>query len=175
MYTIYTLTVVGLAIGLLTYLKCSTNTLAECLFRTVMGGFIGLVVGFLTAMLCSPLVPKILVSNEPITLVSMRNQDGLSGSFIFGSGSINSNLSYNFLMKEKDQSMVPGSVLASEIVHFIEDPELKNIGYWQTTFRVSDPSHWFYKWTVFHSDNKRIARQEFRVPVGSVIQQFNIK
>ncbi|QQR56059.1 MAG: hypothetical protein IPG59_13710 [Candidatus Melainabacteria bacterium] len=175
MYTIYVLVLVGLAIGFLIYLKGTRRTFSEFVFNSLMGGFIGCIAGLVIAMLVSSAVPKTLTSNEPVTLVSMRNQDGLTGSFIFGSGSINSSMSYNFLMKQKDGSMVPGTVLSSEVVHFIEDPELKNIGYWQTTIRRSDPSHWLYKWTIFHSDHNRIARQEFRVPVGSVIQQFNIR
>lgn len=71
--------------------------------------------------------------------------------------------------------MAPGSVYANEVVRLIEDPELKNVGFWQTTTRKPDPSHWLYNWTIFHSDKNRVVRQEFRVPVGSVIQQFNIR
>lgn len=175
MYTIYVLALIGLSIGFLIYLKGTRRNNTEFFFNSFMGGFLGCVAGIIIAMMVSLVVPTTLTAKDPVTLVSMRNQDGLTGSFIFGSGSINSSMSYNFLMKQKDGSMVPGTVSSSEIVHFIEDPELKNIGYWQTTIRQSDPSHWLYNWTIFHSDRNRVVRQEFRVPVGSVIQQFNIR
>lgn len=175
MYTIYATAAIGTCIGIYFYLKGTKRAIWELLFNSVFAGAIGAVVGMFVAMVLSTAVPRTHTTNEPVTLVSMRNQDGLTGSFIFGSGSINSSMSYHFLIKQKDGSLVPNSVLSTELVHFIEDPELKNVGYWQTTLRQTDPSHWLYNWTIFHSDRTRVVRQEFRVPVGSVIQQFNIR
>lgn len=175
MYSIYLFAVIGIVHGVIWAYRYNGSHGFERFFRLAMSTMCGAAAGFLLSGFLSPAVPTVNVVGEPVTLVSMRNQDGLTGSFIFGSGAINSSMSYNFLMKQKDGSMAPGSVYANEVVRLIEDPELKNVGFWQTTTRKPDPSHWLYNWTIFHSDKNRVVRQEFRVPVGSVIQQFNIR
>jgi hypothetical protein len=175
MYTLYILTAIGALVGLRFYFRGTRRTVGEFLYCTLFSASCGLVAGFLLAMFFNKAVPTQDLIGERITLVSMRNESGISGSFIFGSGSVNSGINYHFLKKQDDNSMVPDSVQASDLVHFIEDATLANVGYWQTTFRQSDSSHWLYKWTLFHKENNRIIRQEFRVPVGSVIQQFKIQ
>lgn len=175
MYSIYALTSIGMLLGIHSYFKGSKRSIGDFLYKFCSTTFCCGFCGFFLAISICIAVPRVEVKSDPITLVSLRNQDGVSGSFIFGSGSINTSYNYSFLMKQKDGSMVPGSVSSLELVHFIEDPALKNIGYWQTTFFVSDSSHWLYNWSILHSDRTRVIRQEFRVPVGSVIQQFNIK
>ena len=61
------------------------------------------------------------------------------------------------------------------LVHLIEDPELKNTGFWSTTIREADQSSPLYPWAIGTGDRTRTVRQEFRVPVGTVVQQFNIQ
>lgn len=133
-----------------------------------MGLIAGLVIG-------GCFVPKHDVVYGPGTLVAMRSSDGVTGTFIWGSGSISSQTTYNFLQKMDDGSMVPGSVPADRLVHLIEDPDLKNVGYWRTTKREADPASPFYQWSIGAHDGDRVIRQEFRVPVGTVVQQFSIK
>ena len=82
---------------------------------------------------------------------------------------------WNFLQRMDDGSMVPGSVPADGLVHLIEDPELKNTGFWSTTIREADQSSPLYPWAIGTGDRTRTVRQEFRVPVGTVVQQFNIQ
>jgi hypothetical protein len=74
-----------------------------------------------------------------------------------------------------DGSKVPGSVPANGLVHLIEDPKLKNTGTWSTTISEPDKSSPLYPWSIGAEQRTRTVRQEFRVPVGTVVKQFNIK
>ena len=111
----------------------------------------------------------------PRSLMAMRGSDGVSGIFVWGSGSIESGANYNFQLRMEDGSMVPGSVPADGLVHLFEDQELKNTGFWSTTIREADKDSPLYPWALATRDRRQTVRQEFRVPVGTVVQQFNIK
>lgn len=60
-------------------------------------------------------------------------------------------------------------------MRLIEDPELKDVGYWRTTIRECDPNSSLYNWGIFLKERERYVRQEFRVPVGTVVQQFKVQ
>ncbi len=176
MYTIILFTVLGLAGGLIRARYDGTEKISNYTRYSFNGMCAGCSIGMLTAIvLVRLLVPMQNVVSEPITLAAMRNQDGISASFIFGSGSINSVNTYNFLQRTKDGSMVPGSVPANGLVHLIEDPELKNTGSWSTTISKPDKSSPLYPWSFGAEGRAHTVRQEFRVPVGTFVQQFTIK
>lgn len=145
------------------------------LFGGIAGPCAGAVVGFICALVIGSLVPMKDTVLGPGTLVSMRSSDGLSGTFIWGSGSINSTVTYNFMQRMDDGSLAPRSVYADDLVRLIEDPELKDVGYWRTTMRACDEDSALFKWGIFTKERERIVRQEFRVPVGTVIQQFKVQ
>lgn len=175
MYSIYTFAALGLIVGIIG--SCiGTREWGKTFFCTLIGTVIGAVVGLMLGLIVfASLVPKVDVVYGPGTLVAMRSSDGVSGTFVWGSGSFGNSVSYNFLQKMDDGSMSPRSVPADNLVALIEDPELKNIGYWRTTIREADKKSALYKWSIGANDGNRTIRQEFRVPVGTVVQQFSIK
>ena len=145
-------------------------------FGAIIGTIAGAVVGaIIAALLISYLVPMKDVVSKPIKLVAMRSSDGISGTFIWGSGAMSNRTTYNFMKLVEDGSMVPGWLPANHLVHLIEDSELKNTGSWSTTTREADKTSSLYRWALAASDRNETVRQEFRVPVGTVVQQFSIK
>lgn len=145
-----------------------------------VGGPVGAIVGFfIGAVLATLVFPEILpmkiVVSKPIKLVAMRSSDGVSGTFVWGTGSINNSTVYNFMQLLEDGFMVPSSLPANHLVHLIEDSDLQKTGSWTTSKTVADPNSALYRWAMFTGHRTQIVRQEFRVPVGTVVQQFNIK
>jgi hypothetical protein len=170
MNTIYLLAAVGLVIGFFVADKPLQKVVG-----IVIGAVIGGAVGAFLALIVAAATPRAEVVYGPATLVSMRSSDGMSGAFIFGSGSFGSETTYNFMIKKDDGSMTPRSVYANSAVAIIEDPSLTNIGYWTTTMREPNPESFLYNWGLGHKDYQRVVRQEFRVPVGTVVQTFKVQ
>lgn len=176
MYTIITGAVLGIIIGLIVLLRREKpQDKADKVCHLVFGGIIGAVVGVVAALFLSSAVAKKDFIYGPAELVAMRNADGISGTFIFGSGGFRNTTNYNFMMKTGDGSMVPGSVTADGYVHISEDPSLKNTGQWTTTYNECDPASPLWNWTIGKSDLKSLIRHDFRVPVGTVVQQFKVQ
>lgn len=173
MNTILLLGTAGLVIGGLRALilkrEIGTGTLVGVSVGTLTGLFTALFIGHY-------LVPVADVVYGPAPLVAMRSSDGTSGTFVWGSGSVGSTVNYNFLQKMDDGSLAPRSVPADYLVRLIEDPELSNIGYWRTTIREADKMSLLYNWSLNANEGRRtVIRQEFRVPVGTIVQGFSIK
>ncbi|MFA7339864.1 MAG: hypothetical protein WC028_23980 [Candidatus Obscuribacterales bacterium] len=166
MYTIALFTAIGAIIG----------SFIAGIFGAIVGALIGAVVGLIVACtIISELVPMKNVVSKSIKLVAMRSSDGISGTFIWGSGAMSNRTTYNFMQLVEDGSMVPGWLPANHLVHLIEDAELKNTGSWCTTTREADKTSSLYRWAIGSSDRTETVRQEFRVPVGTVVQQFSVK
>jgi hypothetical protein len=135
----------------------------------IIGAFIGALVGLGAAIsLFSYLVPRRNVVNKPVKLVAVRSSDGISETFIWASGELSNRTTYNFLQLMEDGSMVPGCVPANHLVHLIEDPELKDTGFWSTTINEADKTSPLYAWAIDTCDWTEPVRQEFRVPIGTV-------
>ncbi len=175
MNTIMLCAAVGLVFGII-FASRGRLDINKCIFGVICCPSIGAIGGLLVAgAIIAEIVPLKDVVYGPNTLVSMRSSDGISGTFILGSGSINSSPRYNFLLRMNDGSMAPDSVRANGLVRLIEDPSLQNTGFWSTTWREADKASPLYDWAIGTSDRSRIVRQEFRVPVGTVVQQFSVK
>jgi hypothetical protein len=179
MYTIFLLSALGMAGGFkLCFYKNKEGTsdyinpTLGAIACTGLGAILGTFIAF---WVVEPAVPRKDVVYGPAKLVAIRSQDSLSGSFIFGYGSISSDSRYNFVQRMDDGRMVPGSVPADGRVQLIEDPELKNTGSWSTTISEPDKSSPLYPWSIGAEINSRTVRQEFRVPVGTMVKQFNIE
>lgn len=176
MYTIYTCALLGVLCGLwvLSGRKVKLSGYEKgCHF--VVGGIFGTIVGFFVALFLTAAVERTEVVYGPAELVAMRNADGVSGTFIFGSGGLHNTTNYNFMMRTSDGSMVPGSVTADGYVHISEDPALNNIGQWTTTYSECDPKSPLWNWTIGKSYMSVLVRHDFRVPVGTVVQQFKVQ
>ena len=175
MKTIILCAILGFIYGALAFASCDSCATSEFFDATTICTMIGAFVGTALAMAVGVVLPTPVVVNEAVKLLAMRSSDGLSGTFVWGSGSIGNKTSYNFLQAMDDGSMVPGSVEADGLVHLIEDPQLQNVGFWRTTIRQVDPNAALKSWAIGTDSMKKIVRQEFRVPVGTVLQQFNVR
>lgn len=178
MYSAIALALIGLGVGLwLTngdgYGRSVFWTVIISLVGIVIGGFIGIAIAAGIGVSGA----KVQKVYGPATLVSIRSSDGVNGAFIWGSGSIGSETSYNFMLKLDDGSLTPRKVPSNSLVFFIQDPELKDIGYWRTTVEVDDltsPKCTKWSWGIC-SPTETYIRQEFRVPAGTIVEQFSVK
>jgi len=144
----------------------------------IWGAAAGAFVGFLfAATIMRSYVPRVEVVSSADVLVAMRNGQGLSGTFIWGSGQLGSQVTYNFYRRNEDGSLTPGQVGADSLVRIIEDKNLKDVGYWRTTFSqfvLSSPQASWAIDLVGRPDSSIIVKQEFRVPAGTVVQSFGV-
>lgn len=175
MYSIMLLAAIaGLAtVGTLIYR--GDRNIGVLIFIPAFGTLVGSVVGSFVGMGFGEFVPMRDVADQPKTLVAMRSADSFSGTFLWGSGNIGSQVNYHFMLRMEDGSLVPHTVPANTLVHLIEDPELKDVGYWRTFTRKPIKTSALYKWAIVLPENKPIVRQEFRVPKGTVVQQFKVQ
>lgn len=114
------------------------------------------------------------VTYGPEKLAAMRSADGMNGAFVWGTGSVSNQVSYNFYIRNPDGSLTPGQVPANNVVRIVEDESLKNEGYWTTTKIEKDRSSLLAPWAIALNDSTRIQKQEFRVPSGTVVQSFRV-
>ena len=168
MYTIYLSVAIGLLIDLVAF---SRNRL---IWPAFYGVFFGAFFGLTIALFAGNFAPRHEVVDGPTELVAMHSSEGLSGTFVWGSGAVNSVTTYNFLYKNEDGSLTPGQVRADFLVHIIEDADLKGVGYWSEISNDYDHSWYGYNW-VFHLNPAYVVEEQFRVPAGSVVQNINIK
>jgi hypothetical protein len=176
MYTIIAITAFSVLLTISSLYKSQGIRSHEWLKYILFSGTFGLVAGFVFTVVLSAIfrVPNHDVVSNPATLVSLRSQGTQTGTFIFGTSSLNDKIEYHIMIKN-GETLIPYSVPSDENVVFVEDPALTNVGYWRTTKRMVNTKHWFYNWTIFHSTDFVIVRQEFRVPVGTISQKFDVK
>lgn len=177
MYTVALGSLIGAIIGSIllgtVFAGINYSVVSYAIWGAIIGAGVCAAVGLLVAIyLISYLVPMKNVVSKPIKLVAMRSSKGTSGTFIWGSGAMSNSNIYNFMQLVEDGSMVPGRLPANHLVHLIEDANLKNTGFWSTTTLEADETSPFYRWALVDSET---VREEFRVPVGTVMQQFHIE
>jgi len=146
-----------------------TDSYLAMLYR-LAGLFGGLNLAIVASIILGFYVPQHQVVSEPLTLAAMHSQDGITGSFVWGTGSINSQPYYQFMVRQSDDSLTPTRVPADSMVHIIEDASLKGVGYWTSTFTVDVKSP-LSAWTMGER-RPLLVRQEFRVPAGTVLRNF---
>jgi hypothetical protein len=176
MKTLYLLTIIGAAIGLAIgyYVSLSGHWVGPCcwIVGIAIGAGVGCFIG--TCVANSILVPTHDVVSRDVKLVSMRSSDGGIGTFVWGS-SDGSYPTYHFFMQNDDGSFTPGQVPANSLVRIIEDKDLDGVGYWRTIARQADLSSPIASWALDPQDCNFVITQEFRVPVGTVVQSFSVK
>lgn len=172
MYTLVISTIVGGLLALYCYKEDDWVSRTFFCFLWSFGGFL---FGALIAIFICDLAPKKEVVYGPIPLVSMQTVDGVSGAFILGTGDIQSGAFFRFLVRNKDGSLSPYSVTADTRVRLVEDPQLKEIGYWTSTFLEIDPNSCLYSWAIGNGDHRKLLVHEFRVPTGTIIQKLSVQ
>lgn len=172
MYLVTLCAVIGVLVGLIVAPRFD----GKRLFGAGIGGVVGVFVGLFGGLAVANYVPTHDVVHDPATMVSMRTADGVTGTFVWGTGGIQGQTTYNFMIKQADGSISPRSVPADSYVAIVEDPSLTNVGYWRSTYRGMDRSSPLYNWATGGSTRRyELVRQEFRVPVGTVVQTFKVQ
>jgi hypothetical protein len=170
LYTLYLCATIGLLIGLGFGLRSRKHPFDS----TFTGALIGAAIGAFIALFASLAAPKHDLPTAPKLLVAMRTAESTRDVIIWASDATSHEVDYNFLYKIADGSIAPGQVKVDSQVRIVEDPSLKSVGYWRTTYRTYDlswaGSHW-----VFHPDTPTVVEQAFRVPAGAVRQIAKIK
>lgn len=176
MYTLYTCAILGVLLALVLDIRTLQNKeFSKVAVSASFGCLGGAGIGLLLAIgVIASLVPNKLVVYGPVNLVAMRSADSYSGSFLFGTGAVNSTVHYNFLIKMTDGSVTPIQLIADQLVHITEDSALHDSGTWTSTMVEADKNSPLYNWAIGLESRKYISRQDFRVPPGTVIQQFTV-
>ena len=174
MYTIVLSAAVAALIFIIVAIKSKTDFWGLFFFTFVIG-LLGGAIGIIIALVVGLFVPTHIVTYGPATLVSVRTSDGISGAFVWGTGSIQNASTYNFMMLNADGTISPGSVPANGLVHIGEDANLHNVGYWSQVRREADQSSKLCPWALGQQDATVILSEDFRVPAGTVRQNFNMQ
>jgi hypothetical protein len=177
MYTLYLAIFIGATLGLITAIMGADDDgpakLLVYVIGTAIGAIPGTFVGGVIGLIVLNFVPQHQVVYGPTTLVSMRSSDGVSGTFLLGSGGINSQMEYNYYVRNDDGTFTPYHQPANGLVRITEDKTLKDVGYWTTIMKEYDQSASISAWALGLND-RTILHQDFRVPVGTVVQSFNV-
>ena len=171
MYTLFSVAI--LAFVVVFFLSSKSKSRADRCFCSLLSALLGAFVGAIIGSVIGDYAPMHNVNGGLITLVSVRTTDGVHGAFIWGSGTIQNETTYNFMMRNADGSLTPGSLHANSLVHIVEDASLTNVGYWTTVRREAVPNSWQSKWGM--ADDTTTVSEVLRVPAGTVVQSFNVK
>lgn len=171
MYTITLTSSVALVLSLMGAALCGctiTEGFLTAALVTSFAAFIGMTLGMLITAYGLPM-REVEYGGK---LMPLRNSKGeLAFVCIAGVG----NQGYYHLMHRLDDgSMTPKWVPANEPVHLVEDPELKELGFWSKTRLEADNTSELYYWAFGSSDYDRTLRHEFRVPPGTVIHRYQL-
>lgn len=137
---------------------------------SILGGFIGAIAGAAIASvfgLMAPLEP--VVRSETYHLVSLRNNDGVQGSFFLGSGSIGTE-QYYFFYQEAGDGFMPGKVLVDGNVTVYEEDRTNAdlVASW-TEYRHHPIDNF-----VIHWNAGSYTRYAFHVPRGAIQRNFTL-
>jgi hypothetical protein len=180
MYTALLITAVGAGLGVYAGIRSNAPALGKIVLLiafTFGGAFFGMLTGGLLAIA----MPYHTVVYRNGELVCMRNTQGVGGTFVVGTfgarvrGELHNTQQYNFLLRVEDGSMVPHALTADGLVHIVEDESLKDVGVWTTTYDEPNTDSVFANWMLYDMSTRSVVRQEFRVPVGTVVQNFEIR
>jgi hypothetical protein len=173
-YTIYIAAAVANAYSLWQWTRrdredCFSFVMHSICGAVVMAIVVAIVSGFLNAR-----IPSVTVNGGVWNLVAMRSSDGVAGSFVWGTGTIDGRIVYTVYIKNSDGSITPWRIIADANTRIIEDESLHNQGTWRREKEIRDPSSPLVKWAV-GSGEARSVSDVITVPKGTVVQSFSIK
>jgi len=170
----YSIIVGAVALFLLPLLlsRWKKETFSGVLVFSAAFGVIGGIIGLFTALALAHFVPVKTARIGAFALVSMRTANSLSGTFIWGTGSIKSATIYRVYVKNVDGSDSPYSLPADPTAAIFEDANLHDRGEWTVTQTGYDSSAPLAKWAINGANEPQIANQ-FHVPKGTVLNEFS--
>lgn len=178
MFTMIIFAAIGFIVGVFEVKRARTNgknsLLADSVFGPLLCSATGAMVGMLIALSClRPFLPQYEIVSRNEVLVSMSTVEGTSGTFVLGTGGINSTTIYRFYVLNGDGSASPEHVSSSQNVRIYEDAASNARGKWTTYSLTRDRSSWLAYFALFNG-NDVISRHEFHVPEGTVLNDFRV-
>ncbi len=161
--------VIGIIGAIITFLWLKEVNYMGSLEHLLLSGLGGLIFSMLVGLAA----PTIEVKEPPVNLVALRSADGLTGTFVLGTGGINRTASYYFMVRHADGSMSPNEVDANNRVFFTEDSSLKDTGIWTRTVSQTDTSG-ICRLAFCSPSGVKVVRNDFRLPPGSVVKRFSV-
>lgn len=165
MYTITLIPAVTLVLSLIGTALCGLPIGVAIILSAMNALFavtISMLIGTFVAAYC---VPMRLVEYGG-KLVPLRDSNGVLSFVCVSFGPLGS---YHLMQLFDDGRMAPIWVPASETVHLVEDPDLKEFGHWSKTCLEPDTTAESYNWAV--GTEGRTMRHEFRVPIGTIVHR----
>ncbi|MBM3261279.1 hypothetical protein FJY93_02570 [Candidatus Kaiserbacteria bacterium] len=121
----YLFALIGFGLGW--YSARHIGEMMQSLLGGLFGALVGTLVGLITAGVVGATFPTHWVESETVPLASLRSTDGLSGSFVLGSGIIGTTSYYFYYEKTPDGGYQPGKVEATNRVTIYEQAG-RNVG-----------------------------------------------
>jgi hypothetical protein len=125
-----------------------------------------------TILLMSVIPATVAVADAPTPLVSLKERDGLQGSFFLGSGTIQDQQYYFWYARDTDGAIYGGKTVRDTDVRIYE---MDGAAY-MVTFHEEYKSLWVAQhWWLFMFDlrEKRYAPQ-FYIPKGSIQEGYSL-
>lgn len=173
MYTILIFAVLGIGADLwYTRKDKKVSKIGSAFSGVVLGGMVGFFAAMIISMFGTHQIYR--VSSET-QLLSLRSSDSLSGSFLFASGKIGENVDYVYYKATADGGYRPERMNAESdniTVYEVDGLEGGTLRAIQClNLRNYEWSKNFVLWTTSTCGLK----YEFRIPKGSLVQQFSIQ
>ncbi|MFA5323207.1 MAG: hypothetical protein WC373_11095 [Smithella sp.] len=106
---------------------------------------------------------------EDTPIYSLRTNELVDGSFVLGSGSINSETYYIYYTQEADGAYSINQLKASECKIYLDRDTCGVLTkVWKKCDDENLVTHWGWSETIFN-------RYEFHLPYGSLIQDYSVK
>jgi len=131
--------------------------------------FVGVMLGLLIGVLAGNFIPKYKVVSNTVKIVSLRNGDGITGSFFLGSGSIGSE-QYYFYYKKVGNGYQQGKLMADDKVTVFEEERKDG----EIRIYVSNFVSKSYFWVAFPVCMFE-PKYEFHIPNGSLKMNFTLQ
>lgn len=152
--------------------------LIHCYREDFVEGFIGQsIVGILCGAVCALGISLLVMFNADThrihhshwTLYAMHGSSSVSGTFLFGSGSVNGQQSYTYYYIDKDSTgtfYVPCTISGDNVSIYEED---RSDGELEVTVEVFvNPELYLI------SESSSTLYYAFHIPKGSIVQQFSL-
>jgi hypothetical protein len=177
MYSVYLALVVASVCSFFWSRRCLRRRGDEPIMAAILGSLFAFLliclVGVIVGEVIDSHIPGKTTERGPFKLVALRSADGVAGSFVYGSGSINGVAYYRVLVQNDDGSMSPYEVVADSTTRITESHDLQNEGTWTQTVVAKDYSTPLGNWAIGQDFDKTSNR--FVVPAGSVVQSFSVR
>ena len=173
MYTVLIAAAVAVVFIIWRWIKRNREDSFGFYVQTVLCAIAAIIAVFVTSGNVDGHIPSVNREIGEWNLVAMRSSDGVSGSFVWGTGTIGGAIVYTVYIKNGDGSMTPWRIYADANTRIIEDASLQNKGTWRRTELVRDETSPLTKWAPI--SYRRGIYDTITVPVGTVVQSFSVK